>query len=54
MKEDYEFWNRIVGEFKDAVTKAESELIVNQVFLKSAQRELKRFPKPKQDPKTSV
>jgi len=54
MREDYEFWNRVVEDLKSAVGKAESELIVNGVLLAAAQRELKRFPKPKQQPKPAA
>jgi len=54
MKENYEFWQRITEEFKSAVEKAESELIVNSVFLEAAQKELKKFPKPKKENSTNA
>ena len=54
MKENYEFWNRIVNEFKNAVDKAISERIVNEIFLKAAEKELKKFPKPKEDNPTKT
>ena len=46
MKETYEYWYRITEELKSAVEKAESELIVNLVFLNAAKKKLKHFPKP--------
>ena len=48
-KEDHEFWARVEQDCKEAVRKAEAELVVNLVFLEAAQKELKRFPKPKKE-----
>lgn len=53
MKESYEFWKRVTEEFKSALEKAESELVVNLVFLEASQKELARFPKPK-EPKNPI
>lgn len=50
MKQDYEFWSRIVKEFEDAIDKAESELAVNSIILEAALEERKKYPKPKKDP----
>lgn len=52
-KESYEFWNRVVGECEDIVSSKENELVVNLVFLEAAQKELKKFPKPK-EPKNPI
>lgn len=55
MMEKYEIWRRVLSDMKDAVDKAEHELFINQAFLKLAEKEIKKYPKPKgDDPKKAV
>jgi len=51
MMEKYVIWSRVLSDMKDAVDKAEHELFINQAFLKLAETELKKYPKPKKDNK---
>lgn len=44
MKESRELWNRIVSDMEDAVSKAENELLVNQIFLDAARKQQRKFP----------
>jgi len=46
----YEFWDRIVQEFTDAVEKAQAEGMVNEVCRVAAINMRAKYPKPKSKP----
>ena len=46
MTNDYMFWDRIAGEFKDAVDKAKAELVVNSFILQCVEKERGKHSKP--------